>query len=144
MIKEESKVLVGLQNYVEIKQMLISEDQGSRLVGTSILDNANYKKSKFFILTMLLEVSQIKAAQSYDIDFIKNECPNLYLKILDDEDIFQIENLSFRSLYLLIKRKGTKKDMGFLLNVCKDTLKTFLIEYGFDFLEYFELDIKEK
>lgn len=143
---KESKVLVGIDNYMEIKEMLNSSDEGSKVVALSILESANYEKSKLFILSMLLEICNVADISGSKLSaLVQKEAPKLYTSIINDKEFPKgIEGVSFRSLYEFTKAHGTKEELLFLLNVCSDQLKRFLQAYGFDFLEYFDLDIKLK
>lgn len=143
---KESKVLVGIDNYMEIKEMLNSSDEGSKVVALSILESANYEKSKLFILSMLLEICNVADISGSKLSaLVQKEAPKLYTAIINDKEFPKgIEGVSFRSLYEFTKAHGTKEELLFLLNVCSDQLKRFLQAYGFDFLEYFDLDIKLK
>lgn len=146
-MKTETKdVLVDLENYEEIKSMITSQDEGSRNIALAILNNAHYEKSKVFIISMILELTKYGDMTSNRVKtLLEKEAPELLEKISEDPNFVKgVEGISFRSLYTFVRKTGDKSKMAFLLNVCKSQLTNFLILYGFDFLEHFELDIKLK
>ncbi|MHA2403482.1 MAG: hypothetical protein ACXADH_10870, partial [Candidatus Kariarchaeaceae archaeon] len=52
--------------------------------------------------------------------------------------------LSFRKIYEAAVKRDKKAELLFLINLFSDKLKDVLIEYGFNFMEYFDIVVKPK
>jgi len=145
MIAEKLSIL-NKDNYNSVYNMITSEDGGSKVVGFSVLENVNYEESEIFLLCMLKQLNE----SNVNMYTIKTEANALYLKLEDYCKNKSITNLkiSFRNIYeRAVERSETKEnksEIEFLLNIFKNELLELLTQYGFTFLEYLDIEIKQK
>jgi len=145
MIAEKLSIL-NKDNYNSVYNMITSEDGGSKVVGFSVLENVNYEKSEIFLLCMLKQLNE----NNVNMYTIKTEANALYLKLEDyckNKSITDLK-ISFRNIYeRAVERSETKEnksEIEFLLNIFKNELLELLTQYGFTFLEYLDIEIKQK
>lgn len=146
MIAEKISIL-NKDNYNSVYEMIASKDEGSRVVGFSVLENVNYEKSEIFLLCML---KQLTESQNYHINMntVKNEASQLYHKIHSKCKDLPNWKLSYKYIYeIAVKRTAdtnNKHEIEFLLNLFKNELLDLLTQYGFSFLEHLDIEIKQK
>jgi len=145
MIAEKLSIL-NKDNYNSVYNMITSEDGGSKVVGFSVLENVNYEESEIFLLCMLKQLNE----NNVNMYTIKTEANALYLKLEDyckNKSIIDLK-ISFRNIYeRAVERSETKEnksEIEFLLNIFKNELLELLTQYGFTFLEYLDIEIKQK
>ena len=104
------------------------------------------KNSISFLLCMLKQLN----ANSVNMHTIETEATILYNKIesyCKNKSITDLK-ISFRNIYeRAVERsvdKDNKNEIEFLLNIFKNELLKLLTQYGFTFLEYLDIEIKQK
>jgi hypothetical protein len=141
-MQEEIKLL-NQDNYANVLAMLTSNDSGSIRVGYSVLENVDFEESQIFIFCMLNQVNEKVSGFS---NTLKEEAPilleklNEYGRAIGTDEI----TLSFRKIYEAAVKRDKKSELLFLINLFSDKLKDVLIEYGFNFMEYFDIVVKPK
>ena len=133
--------VVSQENYEEIKNMLTSNDAGSKKVALTILEQSDYNKSEIYILCMLKEVESVFSELSFEEEY--KQLSNKITKRLESEGT-DISQLSFRKLYEIAIARDKPEELEFMLNTCKEELIKFLKEFGFTFLDYLEISFKQK
>ena len=145
MIAEKLSIL-NKDNYNSVYNMITSKDEGSTVVGFSVLENVNYEESEIFLLCMLKQLNE----HNVNMHTIETEATILYNKIESYCENKAIPDLkiSFRNIYeRAVERSETKEnksEIEFLLNIFKNELLELLTQYGFTFLEYLNIEIKQK
>lgn len=145
MITEELSLL-DQDNYNSVYEMITSKDEGSKVVGFSVLESVNYEKSEIFLLCMLKQLNE----NGVNLYNIKKDAPTLHAKIEEYCSIKGITDttISFRNIYERAvertKASDNKNEIEFLLNLFKTELLDLLTQYGFTFLEYLDIEIKQK
>ena len=145
MIAEKLSVL-NKDNYNSVYDMITSKDKGSTTVGFSVLENVNYEESEIFLLCMLKQLNNNSVA----MHTIKTEATLLYNKLenyCNSKGVTDLK-ISFKYIYeRAIERsvdKDNKNEIKFLLDLFKNELTELLTQYGFTFLEYLDIEIKQK
>lgn len=145
MIAEKLSVL-NKDNYNSVYDMITSKDKGSTTVGFSVLENVNYEESEIFLLCMLKQLNN----NSVTMNTIKTEATLLYNKLenyCNSKGVTDLK-ISFKYIYeRAIERsvdKDNKNEIKFLLDLFKNELIELLTQYGFTFLEYLDIEIKQK
>ena len=145
MIAEKLSVL-NKDNYNSVYDMITSKDKGSTTVGFSVLENVNYEESEIFLLCMLKQLNN----NSVTMHTIKTEATLLYNKLenyCNSKGVTDLK-ISFKYIYeRAIERsvdKDNKNEIKFLLDLFKNELIELLTQYGFTFLEYLDIEIKQK
>ena len=146
MTKVTQRSVVSSENYAEVKTMMLSNDEGSRNLALTIMEQSDYKESEIFILCLLKETfSSIYGDHGPYRDF-QEKYPVLYNNIHTrlKESATEISTLSFRRVYELATQRGNKEEISFMLQLFKEELFTLLGEYGFTFLDFLDIEIKPK
>lgn len=140
---QEEKKLLNQDNYANVLAMLTSNDSGSIRVGYSVLENVDFEESQIFIFCMLNQVNDKVSGFS---NTLKEEAPTLLEKLNEYGRTIGTDEitLSFRKIYEAAVKRDKKSELLFLINLFSDKLKDVLIEYGFNFMEYFDIVVKPK
>jgi hypothetical protein len=136
--------IVSPDNYAELKNMMLSNDDASKNMALTILEQSNFEISQVYILCLLKET--FSDVFKNDKSKLEKEYPNLHKELtnaLKDADS-EITTLSFKKLYELSMSRKVEKEMNFLLNIFKEELIGLLKDYGFSFLEYLDITITPK
>ena len=133
--------IVSSDNYMEIKNMLISNDDGSRNVALNILEQSDFEKSKLYVLCILKE-SYDKIGQDFKSESYRTLFDNVKETLKDSAT--DISSLTFRKIYEIAVERDNKDEIAFMLSIFKDELLGLLKDYGFSFLEYLDIEIKPK
>jgi hypothetical protein len=136
--------IVSPDNYAELKNMMLSNDDASKKMALTILEQSNFETSQVYILCLFKET--FSDVFKNDTSRLENEYPELHKRLiaaLKDGDT-EISTLSFRKIYELSASRKVEAEMEFLLNIFKDELINLLTDYGFSFLEYLDIRITPK
>jgi len=132
----KNRIIVNDSNYDQIYNLLNSKDAPSINVGLSILEECDINKSIVYILYLL------KQMESSNLGHIRQDD---YPKLVK-HFIFNFEGdfkLSYKQIYNIAKEKSLK-EKTFITNKFGNELRVFLTEYGFDFLNEFDIILKLK
>lgn len=145
MSKTMERSVVSADNYAEVKNMLLSNDESSTTLALSIMEKAEYSKSEIFILCLLKETFEKVFGRSDQKKF-EEQYEELFKSVTGsiDKDSENITSLSFRSIYELAVKRAKKEELEFMMDIFKEELITMLKNYGFTFLEYLDITIKPK
>jgi hypothetical protein len=138
------RTVVSIENYDELKNMLLSNDEASQKMALTILEQSNFESSQVYILCLLKET--FSEVFKNDASKLEKDYENLHKSLADilKEDDTEISTLSFRKIYELSVDRKIEEEMTFLLDIFKEELVTLLKDYGFSFLEYLDIIIKPK
>jgi len=139
-----TQTVVSAENYAELKKMMLSNDDASKNMGMTILEQSEFDSSQIFILCMLKET--FSEVFKNDSGKFESQFPVLHKKVSDllKDEGTEISTLSFRKVYEVAQKRNNENEISFLLNVFKDELITLLLDYGFSFLEYLDITITPK
>ena len=133
--------IVSSDNYIEIKNMLKSNDNGSKNVALSILEQSDFEKSKLYILCALKETYP-NVKEDFKSEMYRTLFDNVNTTLKDSAT--DISSLTFRKIYEIAVERDNKDEIAFMLSIFKDELLGLLKDYGFSFLEYLDIEIKPK
>ena len=138
------KSIISSQNYCEIKNMMLSNDDASKKIALTILEQSDFELSQVYVLCILKET--FSEAFEYNSTELEKEYNKLYKKITKvlKGKKETIGTLSFKNIYELSVNRKVEEEMKFLLNIFKEELITLLKDYGFTFLEYLDVNITQK
>ena len=139
-----TQTVVSPDNYAELKNMMLSNDDASKKMALTILEQSNFETSQVYILCLLKET--FSDLFKNDTSKLESEYPELHkglTEALKDDDT-EISTLSFRKIYELAATRKTEAEMNFLLEIFKEELIGLLKDYGFSFLEYLDITITPK
>lgn len=135
--------VISAENYDELKTMIQSNDDASKNLALTIMEQSDYDKSEIYILCLLKESQEIlfKRDKSF-----KEVFPDLYDRVSNRllEEATEISTLSFRKVYEIAVKRNNQEELRFLLNIFSNEVKSILIDYGFNFLDYFDVQLVPK
>lgn len=144
--------IISDENYEEIKHILLAADEGSVTIGMTILEEADFDKSKIFLLCMLKEVLPKIYKTKGPFPKFESEYPVLFDKIVNGEDdsyglkqhSVTINQLNLKKIYEIAIDRKNRNEISFLFNLFKDELMKLINGYGLDFLQYVDVVITPK
>jgi len=138
--------VVSCDNYAEIKNMLLSNDEGAKNVALTIMEQSDYKQSEIYILCLLKEAYS-DVFGTHGATKFEESCPDLYQNIVNsisDKGEDNISTLSFKVCFDIAMARNNKTEIDFMLGLFTTELTALLKEYGFEFLEYVDVFVKPK
>jgi len=136
--------IVSPDNYAELIMMLKSNDEASSNMALTIMEQSDFDKSTVYILCILKE--------TYKEVFEGNKArfeeiyPELHRNVTHklSEEATNVATLSFRKVYEIAVARDIKEELEFMINAFSEELKKHLLDYGFDFLHYFDIKVIPK
>lgn len=143
MSQVSERSVVSADNYHELKNMILSNDEASKTLALAILEQSDYEASEIYILCLMKETqkSLFNSGKTFKDDF-----PDLYNRVADRllEEATEISTLSFRKVYEIGVKRNKQDEIAFLVNIFSEEVKNLLKDYGFSFLDYFDLKLTPK
>ena len=134
------KSIISSQNYCEIKNMMLSNDDASKKIALTILEQSDFELSQVYVLCILKET--FSEAFEYNSTELEKDYKKITKVLKGKKET--IATLSFKNIYELSVNRKVEEEMKFLLNIFKEELITLLKDYGFTFLEYLDVNITQK
>lgn len=140
-VNEQS--VVTQDNYEEIKKMLLSNDDASKNLALTILEQSDYEKSELYIMCVIKDCFR----ESFgSVEKFAEMSPVLSEKIaqkLSEEDV-DMAKLSFKEIHRMVMKKGDLEEVEFVMTIFRDELIELLSEMQFEFVEYTDVLVKPK
>jgi len=139
-----TQTVISAANYVELKNMMLSNDDASKNMAMTILEQSEFDSSQVYIMCMLKET--FNEVFKNDSSKLEEDFPELHLKVTEllKEKDTEISTLSFKKVYEVAQTRNNKEEINFLLDVFKEELVGLLVDYGFSFLDYLDITITPK
>lgn len=143
MSKLSEKSIISKENFNELKNMILSNDEASVNLALTILEQSDYESSEIYIMCMLKDT--FKEAFG-SVSTFKEKTPILAEKItksLDVEDV-DITQLSSKQVYNRAIKRDIQEEMEFILELLRNDLMSLLSTMGYEFVNFTEVLIKPK
>lgn len=140
-----SESIVSVENYAELKNMMLSKDKASAVMALTIMEQSDYEKSEVYLLTLFKE-TYVPLFASTGCAHKENEYPVLFQKVaktLTDEDT-TLASLSFKKVYEVALERDNKEELDFMLKILKGEIVTMFTEFGLTFLDLIDIELKVK
>ena len=139
-----TQTVISAANYVELKNMILSNDDASKNMAMTILEQSEFDSSQVYIMCMLKET--FNEVFKNDSSKLEEDFPELHKKVTEllKEKDTEISTLSFKKVYEVAQTRNNKEEINFLLDVFKEELVGLLVDYGFSFLDYLDITITPK
>jgi hypothetical protein len=137
------KSVISEENFEELKNMMLSNDDASVNLALTILEQSDYAQSEIYIMCMLKDTFS-KAFDS--VSSFKDKTPILAQNITDSLDIEDVDitRLSSKHVYERAVKRDVQKELEFVLGLLKVDLVNLLDNMGYDFVNFTEVLIKPK
>ena len=143
MNKLSEKSVISQENFIELKTMMLSNDEASVNLALTILEQSDYELSEIYIMCMLKDT--FKEAFG-SVSSFKEKTPELAEKItksLDVEDI-DVTRLSSKHIYDHAIKRDNQEELEFILELLKNDLLSLLSTMGYEFVNFTDVLIKPK
>lgn len=135
--------VVSAENYEQIKEMMLSNDEASVNLAITIMEQSDYEKSMIYIMCILKDCFRdaIGTVQKF-----KELSPVLSEKVTEhlENDDCDVTKLSFKQIYALAEKRNNQEECEFMLDIVVEELKLLMGEFGYEFQNFTEVLIKPK
>ena len=153
---ENTKTLINEINFDNILELINSEDDKSKVIGLTILENSDINKSYIYLLLVFnkLNTINIENKSSYNKEIIKSTV-NIIDKMKHFDKNFDPSNISYKFIQDYINKNENelkkhisfnelKKCKKFILNKFSEELVDLLKKFNYNFFNEYNLIITEK
>jgi hypothetical protein len=143
MSKLSKKSIISKENFDELKDMLLCNDEASVNLALIILEQSHYEQSEIYIMCLLKDTFS-KAFGS--LSSFKEKTPILAQNIIDSLDIDDVDitRLSAKCIYDKATKRNIQEELEFILELLKNDLVNLLDNMGYDFINFTDVLIKPK
>lgn len=135
------KSTVSAENYAEIKNMMLSNDEASTTLALTILEQSDYEKSEVYIMCMLKDCFREAFGTAQKFQELSPILSKKVTNALEVSDI-EITKLSFKEVYDLAIKRNIRGEAEFALDLLRNELVLLLKDIGYDFTDFTEVLIK--
>ena len=135
--------VVTAENYKNLKQMLVSNDEGSKTLALTILEQSDYDKSEIYIMCILKDCFRTAFGT---VKQFQEVSPILAQKVTDNlkkEDV-EVAKLSFKEVYDLAIKRDIQEEIDFILGVFQAELHELFTDMGYVFTQFTDVLVKPK
>ncbi len=151
---ETTKTIVNELNFDNILELINSEDEKSKVLGLTILENSDINKSYIYLLLLYNNWIEIPKITYFNKDLLSTK-DNFITNMKNFDDKFDENNVSYKFIYSYIKdneqellknlsTEEIKKFKKFIIKKFNVELITLLKNFNYNFFDEFDLIITEK
>lgn len=138
----ERSVVSG-ENYKQIKEMLIGNDEASKTVALTILEQSDYEQSEIYVMLVLKDAFRTAFGTAAKFKELSPVLADKVTKSLKEEDI-EIAKLSFKEIYDLAMKRNIQEEIDFILMIFQEQMYELFSDMGYQFVNYTEVLVKPK